>query len=304
MLVSVIIPCYNVESYISECLESVLNQTYPDIEIICVDNNSSDQTFTLIKNYKEKHNNIIVLSERKPGASYARNKGLKKAKGKWIQFLDADDLLLPDKITHQIKMVQQINPSFLAAACYRQTINGERIIINVSPDDPYKALYITKLGNTCANLFRADSLNMIDGWKESLKSSQESDLMFNLLKNGFKVTYDHIPLTIIRERESGQISQRDPREKWLQYICLRVEMIQFLKLREADYFKNEKSFYYQNLFSQLRILAKFDLDKAVEIFNANFTKDFLPISEKFSVYSYLFRLFGFKKAEQIRSFIR
>ena len=306
MLVSVIIPCYNVGAYVSECIDSVLAQTYSPLEIICVDNNSTDGTLNILKNYKERYNDkLIILSEKNAGASFARNRGLAVAKGEWVQFLDADDLLLPDKINHQMQLVSQNNNiAFIAAACLKQTFGGKKNTFNVESLDTYKALFITKLGNTCANLFNTKKVRDVGNWNETLKSSQETDLMFRLMKNDFDVKIDSVPLTIIRERESGQISQGNPINRWRQYIAIRLEIIKFLKANKADYFYEEKEFYFQNLFSQIRTLAKYDLKSANEIFKLNFEKHFVPTgSSVFSTYSILFKLVGFKNAEQIKKII-
>src|SRR5688500_16397229 len=105
MKVSVIIPCYNVEEYINECIESVLSQTEKDVEIICIDNGSTDKTSDMLSNFAEKHpGKITIDSESRKGAPFARNKGLELAMGEWIQFLDADDLLENDKIQHQLEI--------------------------------------------------------------------------------------------------------------------------------------------------------------------------------------------------------
>ena len=132
MLVSVIIPCYNVEKYIEECIESVVSQTYNNLEIICVDNNSTDKTWNILCQIKEKYP-ILLEKELKAGAGAARNKGLSIAKGDWIQFLDADDLLLPQKIEHQISLVQDNNVGFVAGAWKNRALNGvEKNIIQLN----------------------------------------------------------------------------------------------------------------------------------------------------------------------------
>ena len=105
MLVSIVIPCYNVQEYLAECLDSIFAQSYPFLEVICIDNNSTDETYRLLQKTKQKYPTLIIDKESMPGAPAARNKGLALAKGEWIQFLDADDLLLPAKIEHQLNMV-------------------------------------------------------------------------------------------------------------------------------------------------------------------------------------------------------
>lgn len=91
--VSVIIPVYNVEKYLEECLDSIINQTLKEIEIICIDDGSTDSSLNVLENYKKKDKRIIVLQQQNLGAGAARNKGLDLARGKYLSFLDADDFL-------------------------------------------------------------------------------------------------------------------------------------------------------------------------------------------------------------------
>ena len=92
-LISVIIPIYNVENYISRCLDSVINQTYKKIEIICVDDGSPDNSIKILKEYEEKDNRIRIIRQENKGLSGARNTGIKNSKGEYIFFLDSDDWL-------------------------------------------------------------------------------------------------------------------------------------------------------------------------------------------------------------------
>lgn len=89
--VSVIIPVYNVEAYLRQCLDSVLNQTLRDIEIICVDDGSTDSSPDILKEYSDKDSRIKVITRKNGGAGSARNAGLAIATGEWLSFLDADD---------------------------------------------------------------------------------------------------------------------------------------------------------------------------------------------------------------------
>lgn len=98
--VSVIIPAFNVEKYISKCFESLINQTMNDFEIICVDDASTDGTYEIAKKYEEKYLNIKVKRNvENKGAGLTRNTGLKEAKGEYVIFLDADDTYLPELLS-------------------------------------------------------------------------------------------------------------------------------------------------------------------------------------------------------------
>ena len=95
---SIIIPVYNGEKYIKYALDSCVNQSYNDIEIIVIDDGSTDKTSEIVKQYQEKHNNLLLIEQENAGVSCARNKGLENASGEWICFLDADDELFTDAV--------------------------------------------------------------------------------------------------------------------------------------------------------------------------------------------------------------
>ena len=92
-LVSVIIPVYNSSEFLSSCLDSIINQTYTDMEIICVNDGSKDNSLEILNQYKNKDKRIIVIDKQNGGVSSARNVGLKTSKGKYVQFVDSDDLI-------------------------------------------------------------------------------------------------------------------------------------------------------------------------------------------------------------------
>ncbi len=91
--VSIVIPVYNVEKYLEECIESAIKQSLNDIEIICINDGSTDSSLEILKKYEEKYSNIIVISQENKGLSASRNVGIRKAKGKYIYFLDSDDFI-------------------------------------------------------------------------------------------------------------------------------------------------------------------------------------------------------------------
>jgi glycosyltransferase involved in cell wall biosynthesis len=106
-LVSVIIPAYNAASFIKECVDSVLNQTYKNLEIIVVNDGSTDQTELILKSYNDKR--LRIISQKNKGCSAAKNKGLEFVNGKFVQYLDADDILSYEKIEFQVKALKDNN---------------------------------------------------------------------------------------------------------------------------------------------------------------------------------------------------
>lgn len=96
--VSVIVPVYNVERYLRACLDSLIHQTLREIEIICVDDGSTDESLSILQNYKEKDDRITILHQENLGQSSARNRGLDLAKGRYVYFCDSDDYLCSDAL--------------------------------------------------------------------------------------------------------------------------------------------------------------------------------------------------------------
>lgn len=105
-LISIIIPVYNVEKYLSECIESVINQTYSELEIILIDDESTDNSGKICDEYAVKDARIKVIHQKNSGAASARNKGLRIATGEYLAFVDSDDYLEKDAYEY---MVTQLN---------------------------------------------------------------------------------------------------------------------------------------------------------------------------------------------------
>lgn len=116
-LVSVITPVYNAERYLGRMLDSVLSQTYQNIEIILVDDCSKDHSSEIIREYKKRCDFIVYhLQEENRGAGHARNKALELARGQYVAFLDSDDVWMPDKIERQLNLMKEQNTPFCYAA--------------------------------------------------------------------------------------------------------------------------------------------------------------------------------------------
>lgn len=106
-LISMIVPVYNVEQYIEKCLESIINQTYNNIEIILIDDGSTDKSGIICDNYSKIDNRIKVFHKKNGGLSDARNFGIKKSKGKYITFIDSDDSIESDYIEYLYNLIKK-----------------------------------------------------------------------------------------------------------------------------------------------------------------------------------------------------
>ena len=105
-LVSIIMPSYNTAKFISETIESVLAQTYTNWELIIVDDCSTDNTDEVVKSFLSDNRIKYIKNEKNSGAAISRNRALRESKGKWIAFLDSDDLWMPEKLERQIAFME------------------------------------------------------------------------------------------------------------------------------------------------------------------------------------------------------
>ena len=112
-LVSIILPAYNVAPYIRQCMDSVVNQTYKNLQIICVDDGSADDTPSILKEYAEADPRIKLIIQENTGISIARNRALDLARGEWIMFVDSDDWLETYAVERCVALAQQYQTTLM-----------------------------------------------------------------------------------------------------------------------------------------------------------------------------------------------
>lgn len=127
-LVSIITPCYNAAPFISQAIESVLAQSFGDWEMIIVDDCSSDDSLSIIQKYARIDSRIRYLRTDKPSGSptLPRNMGIKEAKGRYIAFLDSDDIWLPNKLSDQLKVFEKSEVAIVFSNYEKVSLGGER----------------------------------------------------------------------------------------------------------------------------------------------------------------------------------
>ena len=133
MKLSFILPIYNVEKYLSECLNSILNQknvSSSDYEIILIENNSTDRSPLIAKTYQKNHPEIKLFHCKTPGASAARNFGIKKAKGDFIWFIDSDDYISNDALINIFKTIDLKNPDLVSFNTERFDENNQKTVLS------------------------------------------------------------------------------------------------------------------------------------------------------------------------------
>jgi glycosyltransferase involved in cell wall biosynthesis len=225
-LVSVIIPLYNSDRYISEVLQSVTNQTYSDIEVLVIDDGSTDKSLATAKEFEGGR--IKIFSQSNKGASAARNYGLREAKGEYIQFLDADDLLSPNKIEEQIKLLIQ-NPDTIAFSPTIHFFDGEALDNKIPIDEWYYDSFTNPISfllklyggdDTDGGMIQPNSWltpkNIIDKagfWNEELSVDDDGEFFCRILVQASGIVFSKNGINYYRKHKKniGLSSKRDDR---------------------------------------------------------------------------------------------
>lgn len=191
-IVSIIIPAYNAEKYIKQTIESAIGQTYKNIEVIVIDDGSKDGAAEIVKSFGDQR--IIYIFQENKGQSAARNSGIKIAKGKYISFLDSDDLFLPQKIERQVDFLES-NPD--CGVCYSKIYHffsdqPEKLYYNPIPN--YSGYIFDKLlthsvVNPLAAVMRKEYLDKYGGFKEDWRRCDEQYLWLKMAFNKVKFCY-------------------------------------------------------------------------------------------------------------------
>ena len=134
-MISIVIPVYNAGSYLDCCLKSIVSQTYKDWEVILVDDGSKDSSAGICDQYAEEHPNIRCIHKKNGGVSSARNTGIEQAKGEWIFFCDADDMLLPGALEKMTAEAERHQTEFLMFGYEKVSETGKSLLKKIDEKD-------------------------------------------------------------------------------------------------------------------------------------------------------------------------
>lgn len=211
--VSCLIPCYNADRWIAQAIESALNQTYPHKEVIVVDDGSSDRSLEIIKSFGDR---ICWETGENRGGNVARNRLLSLSTGEWIQYLDADDYLLPNKIEKQIKFLAQnrdaeviYSPHITEELDHQKITHTPPALANLLlPHDLWLLAIQWKFPQTGGLLLHKQALIDVNGWREDLKHCQDYDLYVRLLIANKRFAYCPEAGAVYRWWCSGTVTRR------------------------------------------------------------------------------------------------
>lgn len=292
-LVSIIIPVYNTEKYLERCINSIMEQTFKDYELLLIDDGSTDRSSSICDDYADKFENIRVIHKTNGGVSSARNTGIIEAEGKYIYFADSDDIVKPDGLESLVRCAEECKESQLVVAEYEYIFpNGNICYEQVSTNFRYEGFQILNRvadfpwvywATLCNKLYRADIIH-----KYNLHCHKnitiEEDLIFNfeyLKYVRYMVTSDIIVYSYCGNITSSTHKSHSfysymTKLKRMSAIFEDFEKCEALDKIKARYFINDlkiiKSMYFENVSYSDRICA-------IHLLKDNTINKFLSISK-------------------------
>jgi len=301
--VTVVIPAYNAEAYLARAVDSVLVQEGCCYELIIVDNNSSDATARIARDYELRFpGQVRLLAEARPGASAARNAGLASARAPWVQFLDADDVLLPEKLQRQLILVRP-DLDWIVGTIRLRSQNGKETDADIATDLWWGLLTYTGLGHLNANLFRTGALRKLGGFNEEYLNCNDFELFFRLVQAGRRYAEDLVPGAVHIHHDGPRITNTNRVEMARRRLELTNRMISHLKVSRPDYFAANRTLINTALLRVIRKQATVDVDTATENFYRYFPggyrkKDFE--AARLPAFLLAYPVLGFGMVERVR----
>ncbi|MBE9062560.1 glycosyltransferase [cf. Phormidesmis sp. LEGE 11477] len=311
-LVSVVVPCFNADCWIGEAIDSCLNQTYSNVEIIVIDDGSTDNSLNIIKSYGDR---VRWESVPNKGSNSARNKGFSISKGEYILFLDADDYILPERIEKQVKQLEKTGADvvFSSVKSQKHLPNGTLVYGKSSderfylPGDDIVFSLLTgrRLAHTLSPIFTRDAVANSGGWDANITCSQDRDFILSVALSGAKFSFLPGYYSIYRQYTNERRVSSKEKQARIESELLRTEKAEKelkKKRRSQEYATAIAEAYfrtllhYSNHFSHSQYLKVL---KQIRRVDPNYRPDFIALNVSSPLYKLLNGAFGFWNASVI-----
>lgn len=254
--VSVIIPVYNVEKYLRQNLQSVADQTLKEIEVICVDDGSTDSSFDIVKEFAAKDSRFILVQQENAGAGAARNNGLRRARGKYLSFLDSDDFFEKDMLEAAYNKAEETNADFVVFNSDQYLEDEDRYnavswvvrYAELPPYQPFNRRSMTDnvfkvfVGWAWDKLFNREWVLKNDLWFQEQRTSNDMLFVFSAVAIAKRIAYVEKGKILAHQRRNNKSSLSNTREKsWDCFYNALCALRQRLK-DEGIYEECEKDF--------------------------------------------------------------
>lgn len=210
-LISIIVPVYNARKYLKECINSIVNQTYTNLDIILIDDGSTDDSGEICDEYAKKEKRIRVFHKNNAGVSSARNMGISQSKAKFLCFVDSDDIILPDYIMYLYELL--ISNHTDMSACeyvrltniemYKESKNSSCVKVYDKNTALKNMIYKRRItGHSWLKLYKRELLSNIH-YNEELEVAEDFDFVYQYLQNVDSISYGSRILYIYRQNEES-----------------------------------------------------------------------------------------------------
>ena len=277
--VSVVVPVYNVENYLGECLDSILKQSLKEIEVVCVDDGSSDTSLEILKEYAKKDNRITVMKQANLHAGVARNAGLAVAKGEYLSFLDSDDFFEPDMLAEMTRIAEKDDSDVVICGFdfydnvekqYKKSNEYQKKHIEASPfrpEDFKNELYFIAAPNPWTKLFKSSFVTKHQIFFENCKSCNDITFVNTALSLSSKISLTNSAFIHYRINSGINISaNRESKARSIIYAMKKLKM----NLEKNNIFSQFEPVFNRQLLAR----SKFEILKAQQNLKEDFLADF------------------------------
>ena len=303
MKITIGIPVFNCETWVATAIQSALEQSWPDKEIIVVDDGSTDRSSEICKSFG---NRILYVEQPNRGGNAARNRVCKLSSGDWIQFLDADDYLKPDKIrSHLESGTGVLDADTLCSATifedWRDGTLASQKVDALKEGCDWVALWLTRsFPQTGGCLWRRQALEKIGGWNEQFRCNQDYELYFRALQKNLRFKVAGAPLSVHRIWSEKTVSRRDKKRLVLEKTHLFQCFLQWLR-NEGRWTPEYERLAGRSFFEMARTLANEDLTVATCYYRERKREGLMRPEGPQAPWKYRLALksFGFSGAERL-----
>ena len=307
--VSIIMPCYNSEKYIEKAIQSVLDQTYRNFELIIIDDDSTDKTWEIIEQYAKKDFRVICTKkdENEKGISKSMNKGIEMARGKYITRMDSDDIIIPEKIFRQVQFLDKNEEYGVCSVNIAMMDNlGNIYNENVYPEQKVPSEWTFLWTNPVPNapcMYRTNIIKDNNITFSNLRTAEDYDFLEKLITKT-KVYMINLPLYYYRYNEKSTYN-RNRIETFKNSLDISKKYYTEVTKKNAPDFHKFLTWFYTNedepIIEDVQVINEF-LEKTAKEFNeyykwteeqySNVKTDILKTIEKYAIYKFLASKYG------------
>ena len=252
--ISVIIPVYNQELYLEQCLDNVLGQSFRNLEILCIDDGSTDRSAKILEKYVNRDERLHVFHQNNMGAGAARNLGLRHARGTYLSFLDSDDFFEPDMLEKAYEQAEKDAADFVVFECDQYLMDEEKFIpcnwalreIDIPPYSPFTYRQLTDnifksfMGWAWDKLYRKSFVTEHNLWFQEQRTSNDLLFVFSALVAAKRISV--VREVLAHQRRGNQKSLSNTREKsWFCFYDALTALREYLK-QQGVFWELERDF--------------------------------------------------------------